>query len=126
MSDKRYARGYRLHVLSIDNRWPLDMELTAANEHAVGAGMLLTKRLVRRGRGETSPPPSLLGGANDSALQAPSRVPRIARWPPKQRTYVTQSAPKPLGCEFGTKRPASDPLRRSQTPVAAFGRRKGR
>lgn len=48
MSDGRNRRGYRLHLLSLDNRWPLEIELTGANEHGVGQGMVMCKRLMRR------------------------------------------------------------------------------
>ena len=49
MSDGRNRLGYRLHLLSLANRWPLEMELTGANEHGVGQAMVLCKRLMHRG-----------------------------------------------------------------------------
>ena len=48
MSDGGYCRGYRLHLISIDNRWPLEMELTGANAHAVPSAMVMFRRLMRR------------------------------------------------------------------------------
>ena len=48
MSDGRNRLGYRLHLLCLANRWPLEMDLTGANEHGVGQAMVLCKRLMRR------------------------------------------------------------------------------
>ena len=48
MSDGRNRLGYRLHLLSLANRWPLEMDLTGANEHGVAQGMVLCKRLMHR------------------------------------------------------------------------------
>lgn len=48
MNDGRLAKGYRLHLMSLDNRWPLDMEFTGAGAHGVGSAMVLVKRLAHR------------------------------------------------------------------------------
>lgn len=48
MNDGRRRRGYRLHLLSLDNRWPLEMEFTGANEHAVPWAMVMLKRFMHR------------------------------------------------------------------------------
>ena len=48
MSDGRKRLGYRLHLLSLANRWPLEMDLTGANEHGVVQAMVLCKRLMHR------------------------------------------------------------------------------
>ncbi len=41
-------RGYRLHLLSLENRWPLEMEFTGANEHAVPRAKVMLKRFMHR------------------------------------------------------------------------------
>lgn len=48
MNDGRQRRGYRLHLLSLENRWPLEMDLTGANEHGLGQGLVMFKRLMHR------------------------------------------------------------------------------
>lgn len=48
MPDGTYARGYRLHLISLANCWPLEMDFTGANAHAVPSAMVMTKRLMRR------------------------------------------------------------------------------
>ena len=51
MADGGYARGYRLHLISLANRWPLEMDLTGANAHAVPSAMVMFKRLMHRVHG---------------------------------------------------------------------------
>jgi hypothetical protein len=51
MSDGRYGCGYRLHLTSLANMWPLEMEFTGANAHAVPSAMLMVKRLMPRVHG---------------------------------------------------------------------------
>ncbi len=48
MGDGGHKRGYRLHMVSLENRWPLEMELTGANAHAVPSAMVMVKRLMHR------------------------------------------------------------------------------
>jgi hypothetical protein len=48
MNDGRRRRGYRLHLVSLDNRWPLEMELTGADAHGVPWAMLMLKRFMHR------------------------------------------------------------------------------
>ena len=48
MADGSKKRGYRLHLLSIGNQWPMEMEFTAANAPAVPAAMVMIKRLMHR------------------------------------------------------------------------------
>ncbi len=48
MPDGRLRRGYGLHLLSLDNHWPLEMLLTGAAEHGVNQAMVLIKRLIHR------------------------------------------------------------------------------
>jgi hypothetical protein len=48
MNDGRQAKGYRVHLLSLGNCWPLDMEFTGAHAHGVDSGLLLVKRLAHR------------------------------------------------------------------------------
>jgi hypothetical protein len=48
MPDGDIAQGYRLHLLSIDNQWPMEAELTGANAPAVPSAMVLVKRLMSR------------------------------------------------------------------------------
>jgi hypothetical protein len=52
MSDGRRRRGYRLHLLSLGNRWPLEMELTGAKEHAVPWAMVMLRRYLHRLSGQ--------------------------------------------------------------------------
>jgi hypothetical protein len=51
MADGGYSRGYRLHLISLDNLWPLEMEFTGANAHAVPSAMVMSKRLMHRVHG---------------------------------------------------------------------------
>jgi hypothetical protein len=48
MSDGGFCRGYRLHMISLANTWPLEMEFTGANAHAVPCAMVMFKRLAHR------------------------------------------------------------------------------
>lgn len=48
MGDGGHKRGYRLHMISLENRWPLEMELTGANAHAAPSAMVMVKRLMHR------------------------------------------------------------------------------
>jgi hypothetical protein len=48
MGDGGYQRGYRLHLISLANCWPLEMELTGAGGHAVPSAMMMFKRLMGR------------------------------------------------------------------------------
>lgn len=48
MGDGTYAAGYRLHLISLANCWPIEMEWTAANAHAIPSAMVMVKRLVHR------------------------------------------------------------------------------
>lgn len=48
MGDGGHKWGYRLHMISLENRWPLEMEWTGANAHAVPSAMVMVKRLMHR------------------------------------------------------------------------------
>lgn len=48
MGDGGYSRGYRLHLISLGNAWPLEMDWTGANAHAVPSAMVMFKRLMHR------------------------------------------------------------------------------
>lgn len=48
MNDGKQRRGYRMHLLSLDNRWPLEMEFTGAGAHGVPSAMLMVKRFMHR------------------------------------------------------------------------------
>jgi hypothetical protein len=64
MPDGSNRRGYGLHLLSLENRWPLEMLLTGANEHGVRQGMLLVKRLMHRVSGSVRRKLVVRGDAN--------------------------------------------------------------
>jgi len=51
MGDGGHKRGYRLHMISLENRWPLEMEWTGANAHAAPSAMVMVKRLMHRVNG---------------------------------------------------------------------------
>ncbi|NIM09850.1 MAG: transposase [Planctomycetales bacterium] len=48
MNDGTQRRGYRLHLLSLNNRWPLEMEFTGANAHGAPWGSVMIRRLMGR------------------------------------------------------------------------------
>lgn len=48
MGDGTYGRGYRLHLISLANAWPLEMDWTGAAGHAIPSAMVMVKRLMRR------------------------------------------------------------------------------
>jgi hypothetical protein len=48
MSDGQNKQGYRLHLISLANCWPLEMEWTGAHAHAVPSAMMMVKRLMGR------------------------------------------------------------------------------
>jgi hypothetical protein len=48
MGDGGHKLGYRLHMISLENRWPLEMELTGASAHAVPSAMVMVKRFLHR------------------------------------------------------------------------------
>jgi len=47
-ADNGFACGYRLHLISLANCWPLEMYLTGANAHAVPSAMVMFQRLMGR------------------------------------------------------------------------------
>lgn len=48
MNDGKRRRGYRLHLLSLDNRWPVEMEFSGAHAHGVPWAMVMLKRFMHR------------------------------------------------------------------------------
>jgi len=48
MADGTFARGYRLHLLSLSNCYPLEMVLTGADAHAVPSAVVMIRRLWPR------------------------------------------------------------------------------
>jgi len=48
MADGGFASGYRLHLVSLSNSYPLEMELTGAGAHAVPSAVAMIKRLWPR------------------------------------------------------------------------------
>jgi len=69
MGDGGYARGYRLHLISLDNCWPLEMEFTGANAHAVPSAMVMVKRLMHRVHGSLRKRMVLRGDGNHGCVQ---------------------------------------------------------
>lgn len=69
MPDGTNRRGYGLHMLSLDNRWPLDMEWTGANEHGIGQAMVMIRRMMHRVSGRTRPRIVVRGDANHGCVR---------------------------------------------------------
>ena len=69
MGDGGYKRGYRLHMISLENRWPLEMELTGGNAHAVPSAMVMVKRLMRRIHGSRRRWMVFRGDSNHGCVQ---------------------------------------------------------
>jgi hypothetical protein len=69
MSDGGYSRGYRLHLVSLGNLWPLEMEFTGANAHAVPSAMGMFKRLMRRVPGSMRGRMIVRGDSNHGSVQ---------------------------------------------------------
>jgi len=68
MGNGGYARGYRLHLISLGNRWPLEMEFTGANAHAVPSAMVMVKRLMHRVHGSLRKRMVLRGDSNHGCV----------------------------------------------------------
>ena len=69
MGDGGYARGYRLHQISLSNCWPLEMEFTGANAHAVPSAMVMVKRRMHRVHGSLRKRMVLRGDSNHGCVQ---------------------------------------------------------
>jgi len=69
MPEGTQRRGYRLHLLSLGNRWPLAMEWTAANEHAAPTGMVMIKKFLHRLPSEIRRHIILRGDGNHGGVQ---------------------------------------------------------
>jgi hypothetical protein len=69
MSDGGYCQGYRLHLISLANLWPLEMELTGANAHAVPSAMVMLKRLMQRVHGTLRDRLVMRGDSNHGSVQ---------------------------------------------------------
>lgn len=69
MGDGGHKRGYRLHMISLENRWPLEMELTGANAHAVPSAMVMVKRLMHRIGGSRRRRLVFRGDSNHGSVQ---------------------------------------------------------
>ena len=69
MADGGYTGGYRLHLVSLANRWPLEMHLTGANAHAVPSAMLMVKRLLHRVHGRLRDRLVVRGDSNHGCVQ---------------------------------------------------------
>jgi hypothetical protein len=68
MGDGGYQRGYRLHLISLANCWPLEMDLTGANAHAVPSAMVMFKRLMHRIHGSRRERLVVRGDANHGSV----------------------------------------------------------
>ena len=69
MADGGYCQGYRLHLISLANLWPLEMELTGANAHAVPSAMVMFKRLMHRIHGSLRRRMIVRGDSNHGCVQ---------------------------------------------------------
>jgi len=69
MADGGYSRGYRLHLISLDNLWPLEMEFTGANAHAVPSAMVMFKRLMHRVHGSLRKRMVVRGDSNHGCVR---------------------------------------------------------
>jgi len=69
LGDGGYARGYRLHLISLDNIWPLEMDFTGANAHAAPSAMVMAKRFMRRVHGSLRKRMVLRGDSNHGCVQ---------------------------------------------------------
>lgn len=69
MADGGYCRGYRLHMISLANMWPLEMELTGANAHAVPSAMVMFRRLMHRVHGSRRRRLITRGDSNHGGVQ---------------------------------------------------------
>jgi len=69
MSDGGYCRGYRLHLISLANLWPLEMELTGANAHAAPTAMVMLKRMMHRVHGTLRDRLVVRGDSNHGCVQ---------------------------------------------------------
>jgi hypothetical protein len=69
MSDGGFSRGYRMHLISLANLWPLELELTAANAHAAPTGMVMLKRLLHRVHGSLRQRMVVRGDSNHGCVQ---------------------------------------------------------
>ena len=69
MADGGYGQGYRLHLISLANLWPLEMHLTGANAHAVPSAMVMFKRLMHRVHGGLRGHMVVRGDSNHGCVQ---------------------------------------------------------
>jgi len=69
MADGGYARGYRLHLISLSNCWPLEMALTGASAHAVPSAMVMFRRLWHRTDGSLRRRMVARGDSNHGCVQ---------------------------------------------------------
>jgi hypothetical protein len=69
MPDGKQHRGYRLHLISLANCWPLEMDFTAANAHAVPSAMIMLKRLMHRIHGSLRRHVVLRGDSNHGCVR---------------------------------------------------------
>jgi Transposase DDE domain group 1 len=69
IADGGYARGYRLHLISLDNHWPLEMEFSGASGHAVPSAMVMGKRLFHRIHGSLRGRMVVRGDSNHGCVQ---------------------------------------------------------
>lgn len=69
MGDGGYACGYRLHLISLGNCWPLEMAFTGANAHAVPSAMVMVKRLLHRIHGGSRKRMVLRADSNHGCVQ---------------------------------------------------------
>jgi hypothetical protein len=69
MADGKYRRGYRLHLVSLGNLWPLEMALTGANAHAAPTAMVMIKRLMHRVHGSLRQRMVIRGDSNHGSVR---------------------------------------------------------
>ena len=68
-SESGYCRGYRLHLISLANIWPLEMEFTGADAHALPSAMLMCKRLMHRVHGSLRDRMIVRGDSNHGSVR---------------------------------------------------------
>ena len=69
MADGTYRRGYRLHLVSLGNLWPLEMEFTGAHAHAAPTAMVMIKRLMHRVHGSLRHRMVVRGDSNHGSVR---------------------------------------------------------
>jgi len=109
MADGKQKRGYRLHLISVGNRWALEMELTGANAHAVPSAMVMVKRLMHRVHGNLRRHMILRGDSNHGSVH-------FIRFLQRYNLGYLLKCYSPLTAERLWKENAGHPTQRIQRP----------